>query len=188
VVEILSTDPQNTQIAMHVEGLQPVNEGSGSTNSPSSLRGVSPPIDSSIGVPDLSNLVERAIHEIKAVGEKISGLEAFVESYRSGDLPSLRQGMEELRKDLKSIEEGLALVKRDASIVRLIGIVGLWKQPMCVNNRDGICIAWRLNSDGEFRNIYGDQSIVDVDGVKRVRVSIAYHLCGICPLFRPRNA
>jgi len=169
----LSSEPQ--------AGVQQAGQGSGSVQAPS------PPIDSSIGLIDLSLSLEKALGEIRGIGERVKILEAFAESYRSSELPSIKQGFEELRKGLQALEAELVSAKREASITRLIGIVGLWKQPLCINNREGICMAWRINSDGEIRALYGDQAVAEVEGVRRVRVSVAYHLCGICPLFRPRG-
>ncbi|MEM4970373.1 MAG: hypothetical protein QXE01_03875 [Sulfolobales archaeon] len=181
-VDVLSSDAQALQGAA---ASQPPVGGSGGGASGS--QGNVLPMDSSIEVLDFSRVFENIAREIKAVGDRLGNLEAFVESYRGNDLPSIKQSIEEVRKGLQAVLEDLVNVRREASIARLIGIVGLWKQPLCANNREGICMAWRLNSDGEFRSIYGDQSIAEVDGVKRVRVSIAYHLCGLCPLFRPRH-
>ncbi len=145
------------------------------------------PIDSSVELLDFSKVVENVIGEIKAMSVRIGNLESFVESYRGNELPSIKQNIEEIRKGLQAVWGDLTNVRRETSIIRLVGIVGLWKQPLCANNREGICMAWRLNNDGEFRSLYGDQSVVEIDSVKRVRVSIAYHLCGLCPLFRPRH-
>jgi len=175
----MSLEPQSG-VQQAVQALQD-SQGSGGMEAPPL------PIDSSIGLPDLPSILERALGEIRGIGEKVKLLEAFAESYRSSELPSLKQGFEELRKGLLALEAELASAKREASITRLIGIVGLWKQPLCANNSEGICTAWRINSDGEIRGLYGDHAVVDMEGVKRVRVSIAYHLCGICPLFRPRS-
>jgi len=179
-VDVLSSDTQA------VQGAAPSQPSIGDDGVGGSQSNVLP-IDSSVELLDFSKVVENIIGEIKAVGVRIANLESFVESYRGNDLPSIKQNIEEIRKGLQAVWEDLTNVRRETSIIRLVGIVGLWKHPLCANNREGICMAWRLNNDGEFRSLYGDQSVVELDGVKRVRVSIAYHLCGLCPLFRPRH-
>ncbi len=176
----MSSYTQDTQAVQGLASSQPYIGNSGS-------QGDVLPIDSSVELLDFSRVVENIVEEIKAVGVRLSNLESFVESYRKDDLPFVKQNIEEIRKGLQAVWESLTNVRRETSIIRLVGIVGLWKQPLCANNREGICMAWRLNNDSEFRSLYGDQSIVEIDSVKRVRVSIAYHLCGLCPLFRPRH-
>lgn len=148
-------------------------------------------IDGSIGIIDVVGAIDRISQEIRSIGSRIDGIEGSLRSLKDGvdQIPGIRQEIESIRASIRSASNDIEAVRKDASISRLVGVVGLWKLSLCSNNRAGVCYAWRLGDNiYELTAIYGDQAVVEVDGARRVRVSIAYHLCGICPLFRPRTS
>lgn len=167
-----------------VENLSPGSGGSHDQSTPGS-QGVLA-VESTAGVRDVEALLDRVLVEVKSLYERVSGLEERSGVFRD-DLGSLRKELEDLRARLGELHKDLMIVRRESTISKLAGVIGLWKLHMCSNNNQGVCTAWRINNDAELRAIYGDQAVVDVDGVKRARVSIAYHLCSFCPLFRPRG-
>jgi hypothetical protein len=171
-------------MSQQVENLSPGSGGSQDQASPGP-QGVLA-VESTAGVRDVEALLDGVLVEVKTLFERVSGLEEKSGVFKD-DLGSLRKELEDLRARLGEVHKDLLLVRRESTISRLAGVVGLWKLHMCSNNSQGICTAWRINSDAELKAIYGDQAVVDVEGVKRARVSIAYHLCSFCPLFRPRG-
>jgi len=171
-------------MSQQVENLSPGSGGSQDQASPGS-QGVLA-VESTAGVRDVEALLDGVLVEVKTLFERVSGLEEKSGVFKD-DLGSLRKELEDLRARLGEVHKDLLLIRRESTISRLAGFVGLWKLHMCSNNSQGICTAWRINSDAELKAIYGDQAVVDVEGVKRARVSIAYHLCSFCPLFRPRG-
>lgn len=171
-------------MSQQVENLSPGSSGPHEQVTPGS-QGVLA-VESTTGLRDIEAIIDRVLVEVKSLFERVSGLEERSGVFRD-DLGSLRKELEDLRAKLGEVHSDLLLIKRESTISRLAGIVGLWKLHMCSNNNQGVCTAWRINSDAELKAIYGDQAVVDVNGVKRARVSIAYHLCSYCPLFRPRG-
>lgn len=133
-------------------------------------------IDGNVGILDVVGAIEKINQGLGSISSRIEALDSSLRSIRDNvdTIPAMRHELE--------------AVKKEASISRLIGIVGLWKLSLCVNQRSGVCYAWKLGDNvHELLAIYGDQAVVETDGARRVRVAVAYHLCGICPLFRPRT-
>ncbi|HWQ17903.1 MAG TPA: hypothetical protein VNL13_08755 [Sulfolobales archaeon] len=146
-------------------------------------------VDGSVGVVDIVGVIDKINTDLRSISNRVDGIDNSLKSLKNSVdvITDIRRDIESLGSAIQSMKEYVESVKKDASISRLIGVVGVWKLALCLNNRSGVCYAWRLGENlHEITAIYGDQVVVEVDGVKRVRVSIAYHLCGICPLFRPR--
>lgn len=167
----------------------PGHNAQGQQESGVSGNGASLIIDGSVGIIDVVGAIDRITQELRSMGSRIDNIDNSLRSLKEGvdTISGMRQEIESIRGSIRSINSDIEAARKDASISRLIGVVGLWKLSLCSNNRAGVCYAWRLGDNlYELAAIYGDQAVVEVDGTKRVRVSIAYHLCGICPLFRPR--
>jgi len=146
-------------------------------------------VDGSVGVIDIVGVIDRINTDLRSISDRVEGLDNSLKSLKSSVdvIADIRRDIESLGSAIQSMKGYVESVRKEASISRLIGVVGVWKLALCLNNKSGVCYAWRLGENiHEITAIYGDQVVVEVDGVKRVRVSMAYHLCGICPLFRPR--
>ena len=146
-------------------------------------------VDGGIGVIDVVGAIDKINLDLRSLGSRVDSMDNSLRSLKESaeTIPAVKRDIESLGEAVQLMRRDIESVRRDALISRLVGIVGLWKLSLCSNNRSGVCYAWRLGDNlHEITAIYGDQVVVDVEGVKRVRVSIAHHLCGICPLFRPR--
>ncbi len=172
-------------------GIQsPANNAQGQQDAGIGINRISLIIDGNVGIIDVVGAIDRIGQEIRSIGSRIDSIDSSLRSLKESvdQIPGVRQEIESIRASIRSASNDIEVVKKDASISRLIGVVGLWKLSLCSNHRAGVCYAWRLGDNlYELTAIYGDQAVVEVDGVRRVRVSVAYHLCGICPLFRPRT-
>ncbi len=104
--------------------------------------------------------------EVRKLGERVAGVVEAV-----AGLESRVEALEEL---VKGVTAALESSERVAAAAALIGS---WKASTCSYCRDGVCFAWRLRS-GE-----GLPSVVEVDGVLRLRVSEAPEICAFCPLY-----
>lgn len=137
------------------------------------------------GPVDLAGLLNKIREEVGAASSRISYLEESVKRISSGlEAAASSKDVEALRGSIASIEAEVRSLKAQAGLTALMGLVGMWKSSLCSHNRGGICHAWRLNGEEPVRQIYGEEGLARADGALRLRVSRAYHVCSICPLFR----
>jgi len=131
------------------------------------LSGEEPIIEPEVEVSSTSSLAEEVLklgERVSSIDERVSGLESRVEA------------LEELFKGLASAVEASGRVAAAAALI------GSWKASTCMFNREGVCVAWRIRSPEGF-----GESVVEVDGVLRLRVSEAPELCAFCPLYQARR-
>lgn len=139
------------------------------------------------GPVDLIGILNKIHQDLGASGSRISSLEESVKKiYSALETTASSKDVEALRASLASVEAEVKSLRAQAGLTALMGLVGMWKSSLCSHNRAGICYAWRLNGEEPVRQIYGDEGLAQADGVLRLRVSKAYHMCSICPLFKTR--
>jgi len=121
---------------------------------------------------ELSSDVANVVGELSNLGFRIKSFEGAWRSVH-GKVRKLESVVS------KETREG----KKASLVIRLIG---QWKSQVCKHARTGVCDAWRLGSDvvKEIKELFGAESIKDVDGELRIVPTKVPHLCALCPLFK----
>ena len=127
-------------------------------------------------------LIEPEHDVAEETAKRLTGLEERLERI-SLDIKTLQDLVEGYSASLSLYE---ARVSGLEAFQRAAAMIGSWKSQTCIYSENGVCKLWRLSREAAKQ--LGEEYVTQDGQVYRVVVSKAPWFCGLCPLYRAKEA